>query len=83
MAHSKVTLKLTNSLDRPRTVVLEPWTGEYTLRPGTCVEIVAEGSLDYPLEVELVDDRVVIYAFDSEGAMLTIFQDGKELLRSE
>lgn len=83
MVNGKVTLKLTNSLDRPRIVVLEPWTGEYTLRPGTSFEIVAEGNLEYPLEMEIVDDRILVYAFDSEGAMLTIFQDGKELLRSE
>jgi hypothetical protein len=83
MVNGKITLKLTNSLDRPRIVVLEPWTGEYTLRPGTSFEIVAEGNLEYPLEMEIVDDRILVYSFDSEGAMLTIFQDGKELLRSE
>ena len=63
--------------------MLEPWTGEYTLRPGTSFEIVAEGNLEYPLEVEIVEDRILVYSFDSEGAMLTIFQNGKELLRSE
>jgi hypothetical protein len=83
MATGKVTLKLTNRLDVPRLVVLEPWTGEYTLQPGRTFEIVAEGDLECPLEVEVIDERVVIYSLDSAGAMLTIFQDGKEILRSE
>ena len=67
----------------PLTAVLEPWAGEYTLQPGKAFEIVATGDLKYPLEIEVVEDRLVVYAFDSAGAMLTIFADGKELTTSE
>jgi hypothetical protein len=81
--NGQVTLRLTNRLETPRKVVLEPWTGEYTLRPGKTFEIVAEGDLDHPLEVELIDEKLVVYAFDSAGAMLTIFADGEELTVSE
>jgi hypothetical protein len=81
--NGRVTLRLTNRLSAPRTVVLEPWTGEYTLEPGKTFEIVAEGDITYPLEVEVSDDRFVVYAFDSAGAMLTVFADGKELTTSE
>ena len=81
--NASITLRLTNRLDVPRTVVLEPWTGEYALQPGKSFDIVAEGDLKYPLEVEVIDDRLVVYAFDSAGAMLTIFADGKELTTSE
>jgi hypothetical protein len=80
---SRVKVRLTNSLPTPRTVVLEPWTGEYTLQPGKTFDIVAEGDLEYPLAIEIIEDRLVVYAFDSAGAMLTIFADGKELTRSE
>jgi hypothetical protein len=83
MRNGKVTLKITNRLDAPRVVVLEPWTGEYTLQPGETFEIVAEGDLEYPLELEVIDERLVVYSFDSAGALLTIFQNGKEILRSE
>ena len=83
MSDSRMRLKLTNSLDRPRIVVLEPWTGEYTLKPGKSFEIIAEGDMAQPLEIELVEDRIVVYAFDTAGAMLTIFEDGKERLQSE
>lgn len=79
----RMTLRLTNRLDVPRTIVLEPWTGEYTLYPGKSFDVVAEGDLAQPLEVEITDDRVVVYCFDSAGASMTVYQDGKELIKSE
>lgn len=81
--NARVKLRLTNNLTVPRKVVLEPWTGEYTLYPGKTFEIIAEGDLKRPLEIEVIEDRLVVYAFDSAGAMLTIFADGKELTTSE
>lgn len=81
--NTKVTLRLMNSLDVARTVVLEPWTGEYTLQPGRSFDIVAEGDISYPLQVELSEDRVIVYCFDSAGAQMSIFQDGTELTTSE
>lgn len=79
MPDGKVTLKLTNILAQPRTVVPEPWTGEYTLRSGKSFDVIAEGDLTLPLEVEIKDERIVIYALDSKGALLRIFQDGTEI----
>lgn len=81
--NTRVTLRLTNSLEIARTVVLEPWTGEYTLRPGKAFDIVAEGDVAFPLQVELSDDRVIVHCFDSAGAEMSIFQDGQELTTSE
>jgi hypothetical protein len=78
----RFTLRLTSRLDAPRTVVLEPWTGEYRLPPGAQLDVVVEGTPGTPLEVELDGDRVVVYAFDGRDAMLTAYRDGKEL-RSE
>jgi hypothetical protein len=80
--NAKVTLRLTNSLQAARTVVLEPWTGEYKLRPGGTFDIVAEGNLEYPLQVELSEDRIIVYSFDSAGAQMSIFEDGNELKSS-
>lgn len=79
----RMTLRLRNQLQLPRVVVLEPWTGEYTLHPGKTFDIIAEGDLAYPLEVELVEDRVIVHCFDSAGASMAIYQDGKELVTSE
>ena len=78
----RFTLRLTNRLATPRTVVLEPWTGEYRLGAGEQLDIVVEGAPQTPLEVELHGDRVAIYAFDTTDAMLTAYRGGEEL-RSE
>jgi hypothetical protein len=79
----RINLKLTNSLGTPRTVVLEPWTTEYVLAPGRTFEIVAEGDLSYSLGIELFEEQVIVHSLDSEGAMLTVFENGKELEPSD
>ena len=78
----RFTLRLTNHLESPRTVILEPWAGEYHLRPGVPLDIVVEGEPSTPLEIELDGDRLIVTAFDSAGALLTAYRDGNEL-RSE
>lgn len=79
----RIKLKLKNSLATPRTVVLEPWTTEYVLAPGRTFEIVAEGDLSYPVEIELFEEQVIVYSLDSEGAMLRVFENGKALEPSD
>jgi len=73
------TLRLTNRLESNRTVVLEPWTGEYRLSAGETLDVVVEGSPETPVEVELDAERIVVYAFDTTDSMLTAFRNGKEL----
>ena len=79
----RVTLRLTNQLSDQRTVVLEPWTGEYKLRAQGALDIVLDGNRDLPLQIELNEDRIIVYCFDSAGAQVAIFRDGKELTASE
>jgi hypothetical protein len=79
----RITIRITNALSEARKVVVEPWTGEYTLRPGKAFDIVAEGDLGYPLEVVLDEGGVIVHCFDSKGASMSIFEDGKELTKSE
>ena len=79
---ARVTLRVTNNLDTARTVVLEPWAGEYTLRPGGAFDVVAEGDINHPLQIELIEDRVIVYCFDSEGAEMSVFENGVELRAS-
>lgn len=64
-------LKIRNSLPNRRTLVLEPWTTEITIDPARIVTVVVEGGMGESLEVELFEDRVILYSFDSEGALLT------------
>jgi hypothetical protein len=81
-AVTRFTLRLTNRLDVARTVVLEPWTGEYRLPAGGRLDLVVEGTPRTPLELELDGDRIIVTAFDTSDAMLTAWRDGREL-RSE
>jgi hypothetical protein len=76
------TVRLTNSTQRPQTVILEPWTGEYRLPPGVPLDIVVEGTPSTPLQVEIEEDRVIVTSFDTGDALLTAFREGREL-RSE
>ena len=77
--NGKVTLKVTNKLGEARVLIIEPWASEYVLPPGRSFDVIAEGDLSYPLEVELTPDRITVYAFDSAGAMLTVHNDGREV----
>lgn len=72
-----------NSLSEARTVVLEPWSGQYTLPANHAYEIVAYGDLSLPIELELFDDQLIVHSLDSAGAMLRIFANGIEIVRSE
>ena len=72
---SQVRLRITNSLDSAQTVVLEPWTTEHRLQLGEGVDLLASGDSAYPLEIELVDDRIIVCCFDSERASMSILGD--------
>jgi len=70
-----VTLRLTNHLSHPRTLILEPWTTEYTLQAGDSIEILAEGDVSLPLEVEVANNSWTLHCFDSQGALLTVTRE--------
>ena len=76
-------LKFTNSLTQARTLILEPWTGEYSIAPGNSVELVAEGPPPQNFEIELLEDTVVVYALGGEGTDVRVFRDGEEVAKSE
>lgn len=82
-SQGRVTLVLRNSLATSRIVVLEPWSGQYTLNPEETLQIVAAGDVRLPLEVELFESQIIVHSFDSEGATMRIFSNGVEIERSE
>jgi hypothetical protein len=73
----RVTLKVTNRLEEARVLIIEPWATEYMLPAGSSFDVIAEGDLALPLEVEVADDRITVYAFDSAGALLTVLDNGR------
>ena len=78
----RFTVRLTNNTSQPKTVMLEPWTGEYRLPPGVPLDLVVEGTPSTPLEIEVETDRIVVTSFDTMDALVTAFRGGQEL-RSE
>ena len=78
----RFTLRFVNKINRRQTVVLEPWTGEYRLAPGTSLDIVVEGQPVSPLGIEIDNDWITVTAFESAGAELIAYRNGIEL-RSE
>ncbi len=76
---STVRLKFTNKRREGQRIVLEPTAWEYMLAAGRTYEIVAEGDTAYPLGIEVTDEFIVVSAFDSKGARLTVLEDGLEL----
>lgn len=77
--NGRVTLKITNKLEEPRLLIIEPWASEYLVPPGKSYDVIADGDLSYPLEVELAPDHITVYAFDSAGAMITVQHNGREV----
>jgi hypothetical protein len=55
---------------------LEPWATEYAFPAGKSYDIVAEGDLSAPFEIEWYDDRLAVYSIDTKGASMTVFDDG-------
>jgi len=43
----------------------------------------AEGDTNLPVEIAFSKNQIVIHAPDSEGALLSIYSDGREIPRSE
>src|SRR5262245_41109752 len=69
--------KLTNLGTRPLVVVLEPWGGEYDMKPSEALDLVIDGNLDARLEIEIQEDRLTII---SDGPDLTIARDGEPIV---
>ncbi len=72
-------LRLANLDDEARKVILEPWTGEYTIGSHGDLEVEVTGTPGTPLLIELQGSEITISAFDTPGAELKAFRGGTEL----
>jgi hypothetical protein len=76
----EIKIRIQNSQARSRVLVLEPWADEIELPAGETFTLVSEGDPAFPMEFELLEDRVVIYAFDSAGATMSLYnQSGQKV----
>lgn len=75
----RVALRLKNSDAVRITLVLEPWASEYQLEPGDSFHIIETGGReDRDIELHLDASRLTVFA--REGATMSVFNNGVELL---
>jgi hypothetical protein len=70
----RVLVRLRNSLSVDQLVILEPLAAEHVLGPGKTIDVVVEGDLSLPLEFEVKDNMLILYAFDSEGGSMRLLK---------
>jgi hypothetical protein len=75
----RVTVKVRNGRSKACTLVLEPWTTEHVIAPGGALDLDVEGIALKPLEIEVRDDCLVVYAPDRPEGMLAVRQGRSEL----
>jgi hypothetical protein len=75
-ASVSVTIKVTNKLVSARALVIEPWLDEFVLEPGKTLHVILHGDPKWPLEIEIDDDRFVVYGFDSTDATVSVQDQG-------
>ena len=83
MAKGQIRLQLVNTRSSDRTLMLEPWTTEYVLKPQTIYEIIAEGDTSLPIRIELTAEGITVGALDSEGAGMSILENGKRVASTQ
>jgi hypothetical protein len=72
-------IRITNSIDAPATLFIEPWGRDYTLLPGETFELVMEGASDDSLfDIYHFEKTIEVYP---QGHCLDILvlQNEKEL----
>ena len=71
-------LHLGNDTDRPRTIYVEPWGEDFTLRPGEALEVAAFSKGDPPyFHMVWNDDGTQIFCENTDDFVVTA--DGRQL----
>jgi hypothetical protein len=79
MGKKSLKLEVTNSIDTPLSLFIEPWGRDYTMLPGETFELVMEGGSDSSLfNIRHNEKRIEVYA-ESGCLDVLVFQNGKEL----
>ena len=71
-----VTLKVHNELRTARTLIVEPWTTEYSLPSGKSLDVILTGDPKFPLEIHVSEEDITVHGFDSAGATMSV-RDGE------
>jgi len=74
-------LKIRNEHSEQIRIVLEPWAHEYSVRPGSTIEIAPRAPIDTEVvEVDYYEGIIVVHAFSID---MSVLLDGKEAVPFE
>jgi hypothetical protein len=74
---SIVTLTVRNARAAEVVFHLEPWGEEYPMPPGAAFQIVARGPAGQSLELEVGEERLIVYGWP--GSVVSLFDERGEL----
>ncbi len=73
-------LKFKNSFSRELKVILEPWAEEYSVKPGSTLEIVPNSESSQEIEIEYDGEDIIIYGWSDD---MSVMSDGKQAIPFE
>lgn len=73
-------LKFKNSFSKDLKVILEPWAEEYSIRPGSVLEIVPNSESNQEIEIEYDGEDIIIYGWSDN---MSVMCDGKQAIPFE
>jgi hypothetical protein len=74
---TRITLHIVNTESAERTLMIEPWTTEYSLTPKDEYQLALKGENGRPIRIELTPDGLTVCAIDSKGATAEVTRGGE------
>lgn len=73
----KSSVKVTNSAQDSKLLILEPWAEEFEILSGETFEFIGEGEKEGQFEVEFNEDAIIVFSWDS--STVRIICNGEEI----
>ena len=73
----KASIQVTNSFKDSKLLILEPWAEEFEMHSSKTFEFIGEGEKEGKFEVELNENTIVVFAWES--SIVKVFCDGQEI----
>ena len=73
----KSSIRITNSSEDSKLLILEPWAEEFEMFSGKTFEFVGEGEKEGNFEIEFNENTIIVWGWESSA--VKIFCDGEEL----